>query len=257
SPRRQLKRTPRIVTRDYLYREVRTTLEQAQDQERRYRLAFLNAMRSGQPLHPDELVLLQRNPLATALLERLVLIDESGAVGLFQAADASLEGVHGERLHLGGAVTVAHPLLLAESGLLADWQAEIIRRQIVQPFKQVFREQYVLTPAEASAAYSSARLAGRRMRGRQATAVLANLGWIIDGYGTVHKPFYEHGFAAHFETGAYFDRYDEQDDRATTGALEFWPLRFDGYRSGQEHRIPLAQIPALVFSEVLRDLDTV
>jgi len=257
SPRRQLKRTPTIVRRDYLYREVRATLEQAQDQERRYRMAFLNAMRSGQPLGPDELALLQRNSLATALLERLVLIDEAGAVGLFQADDVSLGGIHGERVHLSGAVTVAHPLLLAETGLLADWQAEIIRRQLVQPFKQVFREQYVLTLAEASATYASARLAGRRMRGRQAVAVLANLGWIIDSYGTVRKPFYEHGFVAHFETGAYFDRYDDHDDRATTGALEFWPLRFDGYRAGQEHRIPLAQIPSLVFSEVLRDLDTV
>src|SRR5207249_7416594 len=98
SPRKQLKRTPRVVTRDYLYHEVRITLEQAQDQERRYRLAFLNAMRSGQPLGPDELALLQRNPLATALLERLVLIDEAGAVGLFRSADASLEGIHGERV---------------------------------------------------------------------------------------------------------------------------------------------------------------
>jgi hypothetical protein len=257
SPRRQLKRTPTIVRRDYVYLEVRATLEQAQDQERRYRLAFQGAMRSGQPLRPDELALLKRNPLAAGLLERLVLIDESGAVGLFRAADASLEGVHGERVQLSGAVTVAHPLLLAEVGLLADWQAEIIKRQIVQPFKQVFREQYVLTPVEASATYSSARLAGRRMRGRQAMAVLANLGWVIDSYGTVRKPFYEHGFAAQFQTGAYFDRYDEGDDRATTGALEFWPLRFEGYHPGAEQRIPLAQIPALVFSEVLRDLDTV
>jgi len=257
SPRRQLKRTPQVVTRDYLYREVRATLEQAQDQERRYRAAFQGAMRSSQPLEPDELALLRRNPLSTALLERLVLVDAAGAVGLFRATDMALEGVHGERVHLSGAVTVAHPLLLAEHGLLADWQAEIVRRQIVQPFKQVFREQYVLTPAEASTTYSSSRLAGRRMRGRQAMAVLANLGWIVDGDGTVRKPFYTQGFAAHFEAGTYYDRYDDQDDRATTGALTFWPLRFDSYRAGQEHRLPLAQIPPLIFSEVLRDLDMV
>ena len=45
--------------------------------------------------------------------------------------------------------------------------------------------------------------------------------------------------------------------RAITGALAFWPLGFDSYRAGQEHRLPLAQIPPLIFSEVLRDLDTV
>jgi hypothetical protein len=257
SPRRQLKRTPQVVARDYVYREVRATLEQAQNQERRYRAAFQDALRSGQPLESDELALLRRNPLATALLERLVLVDAAGAVGLFRAADMALEGVHGERVHLSGAVTVAHPLLLTEAGLLADWQTEIIRRQIVQPFKQVFREQYVLTPAELSATYSSARLAGRRMRGRQAMAVLANLGWLVDGGGTVRKPFYAHGFAAHFEAGAYYERYDDQDDRAITGALTFWPLHVDSYRAGQEQRLPLAQIPPLIFSEVLRDLDMV
>ena len=80
SPRRQLKRTPSAVTRDYVYREVRATLEQAQDQERRYRMAFQGAMRSGQPLDLRKARLLRRNPLATALLERLVLIDAAGAV---------------------------------------------------------------------------------------------------------------------------------------------------------------------------------
>ena len=74
-----------------------------------------------------------------------MLVDAAGAVGLFRSADASLEGVHGERVRVNRAVTVARPLRLAELGLLADWQAEIVRRQIVQPFKRVFREQYVLT----------------------------------------------------------------------------------------------------------------
>lgn len=257
SPKKLLKRTPSVVTRDYAYREVRTVLEQAQDQERRYRLAFLNAMRAGQPLSSDELALLRRNRLATALLERLVLIDEAGAIGLFRGEDCSLEGVYGERVLIAGAVTIAHPYTLAQAGLLADWQAEIVRRQIVQPFKQIFRELYLLTPAEQAAVHASARLAGRRLKGRQAIAVLANLGWEVDGYETVRKPFYDLGFAAHFQTGSYRDYYsDDDDDGATTGVLTFWPLKRE-YAAGREQRVALADIPPLAFSEVLRDLDTV
>ena len=120
-------------------------------------------MRSGQPLSVDELALLRRNPLATALLERLVLVDAAGAVGLFRAEDCSLEGAHGERVLIGGAVTIAHPYALAQAGLLADWQAEIVRRQIVQPFKQVFRELYILTPAEREADAAAAQVTSNRI----------------------------------------------------------------------------------------------
>ena len=96
----------------------------------------------------------------------------------------ALEGVHGERVHLSGAVTVAHPLLLAEIGLLADWQTEIVRQQIVQPFKQVFREQYVLTPAEVSATYASARLAWAAHAWAPGHGGAGESGWIVDGGGT-------------------------------------------------------------------------
>lgn len=254
SPKKLLKRIPSVVARDYAYREVRATLEQAQDHERRYREAFLAAMRNGQSLSPEELALLRRNPLATALLERLVLIDEAGAIGMFKAEDLSLEGVHGERLHIQGAVTIAHPYTLEQEGLLAAWQAEIVRRQIVQPFKQVFRELYILTPAEQAAVYSSGRLAGRRLKSRQAVAVLAAMGWIVDGYGMVSKPFYEQGLTAYFETGSY---YDDHDDAGQTGMLSFWPLTYDYSRRGDERRIVLENISPLVFSEVMRDLDLV
>jgi hypothetical protein len=253
---RALKRTPALVSRDYAYREVRATLEQAQDQARRYRQAFLAAMRRDQPLTAEEIALLRRNPLAAQALEQLVLIDEAGGCGLFRADDGALEGTHGERVAITGAVRIAHPYTLQQLGLLNDWQAEIVRRQIVQPFKQLFREIYLLTPAEHEARYTSARFAGRRMRGRQAVAVLANLGWLVDGYGSVYKPLYELGYAAHFETGSYGYGHDGEDDAATTGTLTFWPLA-GGYGTAGQRRMPLDQVPPLILSELLRDLDLV
>ncbi|MDQ5851503.1 MAG: DUF4132 domain-containing protein, partial [Chloroflexota bacterium] len=259
---RPLKRIPSAVTRDYAYREVRTTLDQLKDQQRRLSQAFLHAMRRGDPLRPDELSILMRNPLAVALLERLVLQDEAGAFGLFRAEDSSLEGYHGERVRISGAVRIAHPYDLAQADVLGDWQTEIVRRQIVQPFKQVFRELYLLTPAEAEAGYSSQRFAGRRLKGRQAAAVLANLGWQIDGGDGVHKPLYDLGYAAHFETGSYWYYGDDGDDiGGTTGTLTFWPLNVSRYEYGghgnSERRIKLADVPPRVLSEVLRDIDLV
>src|SRR5262249_4127062 len=121
--KRALKRTPALVTRDYAYREVRAALEQAQEQQRRYRQAFLDTMRRGHRLNADELALLSRNPLAVELLERLVLVDEAGACGLFRNEDGSLEGYHGERIRISGGVSIAHSYTLMQLGLLADWQA--------------------------------------------------------------------------------------------------------------------------------------
>ncbi|HEU4324562.1 MAG TPA: DUF4132 domain-containing protein [Roseiflexaceae bacterium] len=250
--KRLLKRTPSAVTRDYAYREVRATLEQAQQQERRYRQSLQEAMRSGQPLAPEELALLRRNPLATGLLERLVLIDAAGAVGLFCPQDCSLEGTRGERVLVSGPVTIAHPYTLAQQHLLADWQAEIVRRQIVQPFKQIFRELYLITPAELAARTSSGRLSGRQMKGRQALAVLANQGWTIDSYGHVTKPFGSLGFSASFYTGTYF--FDEEDDTTITGELAFRWMR---PQPDRQRTVPLDQVPPVVFSEVMRDLDLV
>lgn len=253
---RLLKRTPAAVTRDFDYREVRATVEQAKEQERRYKLAFGEAMRRDQPFGPEELDLLCRNPLAANLLGRLVLIDEAGACGLLRADERALEGTHGELVRITGSARIAHAYALAREGLLADWQTEIVRRAIVQPFRQIFRELYLLTPAEVTAQHSSARLAGRRLKGRQASAVLANLGWLVGG-SQVRKPFYELGFEARFDTGAYdWHAYDDDaDDGATTGLLEFWPLAWQ--RDREEQRLPLDQIPPLVLSEVLRDLDMV
>jgi hypothetical protein len=257
--KRSLKRRPAVVSRDYAFREVQVALEAAQAQARRYRDALVEAMRNVEPLSPEELALLRANPIAVAQLERLVLVDAAGAVGLYRAEDSSLEGLHGERVPVSGPVTIAHPYALAQLGLLERWQGEVVRRRIVQPFKQVFRELYLLTPAEVEAGFVSGRLAGRQMRGRQAAAVLANLGWVVEG-PIASRAFYRYGLQATFETGHYWEYgYAPGDDEepARTGALTFWPLRPQVAASEAERRVRLAEVPPLVLSEALRDLDMV
>lgn len=256
--KRPLKRRPAAVTRDYAFREVQAALEAASAQARRYRDALVEAMRNEEPLSPEELALLRSNPIAASQLERLVLLGADGAVGLYRAEDDALEGLHGERVRVSGPVTVAHPYTLARLGLLERWQAEVVRRQIVQPFKQVFRELYLLTPAELEAVYASGRLAGRQMRGRQAAAVLANVGWVVEHH-MARRPYYRYGLQAAFETG-YYQEYGyapDDDEPARTGTLAFWPLREAAEERAGERRVPLAEVPPLVLSEALRDLDMV
>ena len=49
-----------------------------------------------------------------------------------------------------------HPLD-ARDDEIEHWRDEILRRQIRQPFKQAYREHYVVTPAERESRTSSAR----------------------------------------------------------------------------------------------------
>lgn len=257
--KRSLKRRPAAVSRDYAFREVQAALDAAQAQARRYRDALVEAMRNAEPISPEELTLLRANPIALAQLERLVLVDAAGAVGLYRAEDNSLEGLHGERVPVSGPLTIAHAYTLGRLGLLEAWQGEVVRRRIVQPFKQVFRELYLLTPAEVEAGYASGRLAGRQMRGRQAAAVLSNLGWVVDG-SIARRAFRHYGLEARFETGdywAYGFASSDDDEPARTGALSFWPLRLELAPTGAERRVPLTEVPALVLSEALRELDMV
>lgn len=254
--KRTLKRRPALISRDYAFREVQATLAAAQDQSRRYRDALVEVMRNNDPLSPEELDLLRANPIAADQLSRLVLIDAAGAVGCYCPEGQSLAGLDGKRVPISGAVHVAHPYTLAQLGLLEAWQTAIVQRRIVQPFKQVFRELYVLTSAEIAAGYASGRLAGRRIRTRQALAILSNLGWVIDG-ANVERPSYHHGIAAHMviNDGGADDGINETT--SVTGEVCFWPLHLEEWRPNVERRIPLTDIPPLVLSEALRDLDMV
>jgi hypothetical protein len=63
-----------------------------------------------------------------------------------------------QTLALSDSVRIAHVFDLLKAGTLSAWQQTFVQNALVQPFKQVFRECYALTPAEREAHTRSARL---------------------------------------------------------------------------------------------------
>ncbi|MEM9778257.1 MAG: DUF4132 domain-containing protein, partial [Chloroflexota bacterium] len=129
------------------------------------------------------------------------------------------------------------------------WQKECFQMERVQPFKQVFRELYVITPVEEEAKNVSRRYAGQEVNPRQAMRLFGQRGWVAHPYDGIRKTWHDEKMMAHVETlmGAYTPAEVGGD---TIEAVYFTQL-------GSWKTIPLTDVPPRVFSESMRDLDLV
>jgi hypothetical protein len=117
----------------------------------------------------------------------------------------------------------------------------------VQPFKQVFRELYPLTPAEQAEGNLSRRYEGHQVNPRQALALLGSRGWVNYPEEGVRRTFHEAGISAWvtFLEGFYTP--------ADVDGLTVEHVSFT--RRGEWQSLPLESIPPSIFSEAMRDLD--
>ncbi|NDU74550.1 DUF4132 domain-containing protein [Actinomadura sp. DSM 109109] len=137
------------------------------------------------------------------------------------------------------------------------WRDLLVDRRIRQPFKQAFREIYLLTPAEEETATYSNRFAAHLVHYRRMYALFRARGW----------------------TSALLGPWDGggSDEAARTLAAGEWRVRFShvlaDWQGEQEiagtnrvvfdrrgddggwREAPLADVPPLVFSEAMRDVD--
>lgn len=140
-----------------------------------------------------------------------------------------------------------------------EWREYLMAHEVTQPFKQAFREIYVLTPAERRTRTYSNRFAAHVLDYQQAYALMKERQWATNylgpydgGYeGEAKRDFPSWGLRASFlhepvdtETHAFRVEY------CTTDQVRFTRL---GDRSGE--LVPLAEVPAVVFSEAMRDVD--
>lgn len=156
-------------------------------------------------------------------------------------------------------VRLWHPIHATADDVRA-WRQYLLEQQVVQPFKQAFRELYVLTPAEEETRAYSNRFAGHVFGQVQARALMKGRGWApvavawwddgIDN-GVARRTFEEAGIRAEF----YFDPIHDLEP----GATDLYPyctsdqVRFVDVRT--DDSIALADLPPLVLTEALRDVD--
>lgn len=177
-------------------------------------------------------------------------------------------------------VKLWHPIGKPTEEIVA-WRSWLDAQQIQQPFKQAHREIYVLTDAERNTRVYSNRYAAHIIKQHQFNALCALRGWknklrlMVDAeFPPASLLLPQWGLRAEFwieaigtdygadtnDSGTYlylstdqvrFYRVDAVQRTAHAGGGGYHP----DYRNQDAEPVPLEEIPPLVLSEVMRDVD--
>ncbi|MCW1924991.1 DUF4132 domain-containing protein [Luteolibacter arcticus] len=245
-----LKSVPAAMKKSPAFKELKATRDLLKDQGRRFRRALEIRMTSGASFERRHFDALWRAPLLRGLISSLVFLRADGQCGLPGEDGESLVTVDGRRISLGdGPLIIAHAIHLEHNGGLAAWRNLCFATGLVQAIKQVFREFYVVTSAEEATSPESFRFAGHRVASSPLGGMLKNRGWTTKGISHEPEPkkhFRSLGVIAKLcleECGYYL----AETESVVTGAVSF--LALDG------RLLDLDEVPATIFSEVMRDLD--
>jgi hypothetical protein len=203
------------------------------------------------------------HPLLSVLSRRLIWqFDTADHRALGAWHDGEIVAADDRRLgHLTDTTRVRlwHPID-ANAATVAAWQDWLDRHAITQPFKQAHREVYVLTDAERDTESYSNRFAGHILRQHQLHALCQARGWIYrlqgawDGANnpTLSVPTADLNVEFWIEGAS-------EDDQALSQSGIYLYVGTDQVRFGRGQRraqpVPLADVPPVVFSEVMRDVD--
>ena len=239
---------PEIKKKDKNIAALAERVVELKRQSSRMRQSLEQAMCRGDSITSAELVQLSQHALLAPLLTRLVLAGD-GVLGYPDKGGKALRDHRGklEPIKKTETLRIAHSHDLLATGEWDAWQHECFRADRVQPFKQVYRELYVVTKQEKSDGTLSRRYAGQQVNPTQANALWGQRGWNVkDG---VWKTFYDLGITA----------FVGFNDGITT-PLEVEGLTIETVQFQERiatQPMKLLAVPPRIFSEVMRDLDLV
>ncbi|WP_051865053.1 DUF4132 domain-containing protein [Streptosporangium roseum] len=275
---RTVKSAPQAIRKDPVLADLRITLKELKQTLAAERFRLEQALIKERGWRWQEVTEFFLDHPVTGLYARTLIWQlPQGPAGLPVRTDSGWELVdpRGHRVQPAPdtPVTLWHPIHAAAEEVRV-WRDHLLEQGIRQPYKQAFREVYLLTPAEEGTRTYSNRFAGHVLRYGQAKTLLNQRGW----------------------TGLSIGHWDYEcggDQGEAVRALSGWRVRWgmhvvsdpaaDGwetaslcateqitfYRDGQEELsghdwagnrtalegVPLTEVPPLVLSEVLRDAD--
>jgi hypothetical protein len=245
---KELKSIPPAIKKDKKVGELTGRVTDLKRQASAIRQSLEAAMCRGDVFTGEKLRCWCGHALLTPLLSRLVVIGE-GILGYPDKGGKALRGHDGklEPVKPGEKLRIAHAHDLLQTDGWHDWQRECFQAERVQPFKQVFRELYVLTKQEKKDGAISHRYDGQQVQPRQALALFGSRGWNTgDG---IFKVFHDAELTAavHFQSGIGTPL---EVEGATLAGVSF--TRRDEWKP-----LSLSSVPPRLFSEVMRDVDLV
>jgi hypothetical protein len=217
-------------------------------QHKRIKKSLEDAMIRGDIFEAKEIKNLMQHPIIKPLLSSLVLVSgdkiENIVVDFYK-------NIPSEKQY-----RIAHCSDLYASKKWADFQKNAFQTQLVQPFKQIFREFYLPTSDELAAVGISKRYEGYQIQPGQAAALLRSRGWAANYQVGLQKVLHKERIIVNVEAYA-----DWSNASPTMPATEIQSIRFTRVGTGRDlslHRdLSLRDVPTAIFSEIMRDLDLV
>ncbi|RAG80882.1 hypothetical protein DN069_35850 [Streptacidiphilus pinicola] len=193
-----------------------------------------------------------RDHPVTGLLVRGLIWEFAGADGVWHAAAPGAEPA-------GSPVEVRlwHPIRATVDEVRA-WRERVLTDRQRQPFKQAFREIYLLTPAEQQTGGYSNRFAAHVVHYQRLYALFKERGWQAN-YLCNHDGGWDGEARAEFGDGRWRARFHHEPadtdfayspDHATTDQV-----RFDRRDGRRWQPVAVAEVPPAVLSEAMRDVD--
>ncbi|MEH7440090.1 DUF4132 domain-containing protein [Neobacillus drentensis] len=243
-----LKSIPSKYNKHEYVMELKSVKTDLTNQYKRAKVELERSMVMQNSFTLAELTKMMNNPVISPLLESLVFKVEE-QLGYF--VEGRLVNVTGEDVLIESddELLIAHPVHLYESGLWSDFQRDLFDRRVKQTFKQVFRELYVPNQDELAAGTASMRYAGHQVQPGKTVALLKGRNWTVSYEEGLQKVFYKENMIA--KVYAMADWFSPSDiESPTLETVEFFDRHT--YKS-----VELKDVPKLLFSETMRDVDLV
>ncbi|NOQ15377.1 MAG: DUF4132 domain-containing protein [Methyloprofundus sp.] len=157
-------------------------------------------------------------------------------------------------------VRLWHPID-SEANTVLAWRECLEVLQIKQPLKQAYREIYLLTDAEINTRIYSNRMAAHILKQHQFNSLAALRGWkysLLGAYDDgrdgeiAQKTLPEQGLTAQFWIDEILDGTESFNDTGIWYYVATDQIRFC---NSADQAVALVDVPALILSEIMRDVD--
>jgi hypothetical protein len=240
--------------------ELRRTLKEIGQVLPAQRLRLENLMIGGRELTVEQWrTRYLEHPLIGDMARRLIWsVTANGAtksVMLLDGGSVDAQGAPAD-VPADARVRLYHPLRATVDETVA-WRRRLESRELTQPFKQAHREIYVVTDAELVTATYSNRFAGHVLRQHQLAALCRDRGWqysLQGGFDSANNPFLR--VPGTDLTVELWTETPEDAEAAISAAGIYLYVATDQVRFSEAGEpVPVALVPPLIFSEVMRDVD--
>lgn len=239
---KMLKSIPAKLKKHEKILEIKEVHTLFSNQYKRSKQMLQTAMEERIMFGKEEMDAISKNPIVAPMLQTLVLKNE-GHFGFYK--DGMLCGLK-ETYEVGGDIYIAHPYDLHKANVWDDYRKYVFDHQLVQPFKQIFRELYLKLEDELVSSLTK-RYSGYQIQPKKAAAALKGRRWNVSYENGLERVYHKENLVVHLYADA--DWFSPSDIEAPSiDYVAFYECKNNAGKKIEE-------IDDVIYSEIMRDVD--